>query len=84
LARIGDLRFFRKEMEDGSRVVGIFNLGDKPAESSIPYADLYIPEGAALRDLWGAQAVRKQRRRGPCKSSAACLHSSADGWQMKH
>jgi alpha-galactosidase len=49
----GDLRVYARELEDGSRAVGFFNLGVKPVELSFKdFAKLGLAGRQATRDLW--------------------------------
>jgi alpha-galactosidase len=49
----GDLRVYAKDLEDGSRAVGFFNLGRKPAEISFKeFAKLNLSGQQTVRDLW--------------------------------
>ncbi len=41
-----------KELEDGSRAVGIFNLGERPATLSVTWAELGLSGKQRARDLW--------------------------------
>lgn len=41
-----------KELEDGSRAVGIFNLGERPAKLSVTWAELGLAGRQRARDLW--------------------------------
>jgi alpha-galactosidase len=44
-----------KDMEDGSKVLGIFNLADKPATLGVAASDLGISGVRRVRDLWRQQ-----------------------------
>ena len=49
----GDLRVYEKDLADGSRAVGFFNLGAKPAEMSFnEFAPLGLKGKQTVRDLW--------------------------------
>jgi alpha-galactosidase len=48
----GDLRVYAKELEDGSRAVGLFNLGDAAATVSVKWSDLKLSGNRYVRDLW--------------------------------
>lgn len=41
-----------KEMEDGSKAVGLFNAGSAPASVSVRWADLGLSGAQKVRDLW--------------------------------
>jgi len=49
-----------KELEDGSRAVGIFNLGERPATLSVTWAELGLSGKQQARDLW------RQKDLGTC------------------
>jgi alpha-galactosidase len=46
------LMVFAKSLEDGSRAVGLFNLGDKEATVSVSWKDLGLAGPRIVRDLW--------------------------------
>lgn len=48
----GGLSVWAKELEDGSKAVGLFNLGDSENEVTATWADLGISGKRAVRDLW--------------------------------
>jgi alpha-galactosidase len=49
----GDLRVYEKDLADGSRAVGFFNLGAQPHESSFnEFAPLGLNGRQTVRDLW--------------------------------
>ncbi len=48
----GSLEVWAKPMADGSRVAGLFNRGDEPAEMSITAAELGLQGKCVIRDLW--------------------------------
>lgn len=41
-----------KELEDGSKAVGLFNLDDQPKKIALTWAELRIAGKISLRDLW--------------------------------
>jgi alpha-galactosidase len=45
-------RVYVKELEDGSRAVGLFNLSSEEAKVTAPWKDLGIAGKKAVRDLW--------------------------------
>ncbi|MEY4917791.1 MAG: hypothetical protein RL616_1704 [Verrucomicrobiota bacterium] len=54
----GDVRVYEKELADGSRAVGFFNLGVKPAELSFnEFAKLGLTGKQTVRDLWRQKNV---------------------------
>jgi len=48
----GDLSAWAKDLEDGSKAVGLFNLGDSEKDIAATWADLGISGKRAVRDLW--------------------------------
>ena len=44
-----------KNLEDGKKAIGIFNLDDKPTKITINFADIKLPAQTMLRDLWRQQ-----------------------------
>jgi alpha-galactosidase len=55
VARTGDLEVWAKDMEDGSRVVGLFNRGDDEAAVTAKWTDLGLQGKQTARDLWRQQ-----------------------------
>jgi alpha-galactosidase len=52
----GDLRIYEKELEDGSRAVGFFNLGTQPLQADFSdFAKLNLTGKQTARDLWRQQ-----------------------------
>src|SRR2546423_6690128 len=45
-----DLRVYAKDLEDGSKAVGLFNLGQHPAPVTVAWADLKLSGKLAVRD----------------------------------
>ncbi len=41
-----------KELEDGSKAVGLFNLSEQPAKLAVSWAELDISGKQHVRDLW--------------------------------
>ena len=52
VARDADFRVCTKDLEDGSKAVGLFNVGETPARVSVKWDDLKISGKHAIRDLW--------------------------------
>ena len=51
--KLGDLRVYVKELADGSRAVGFFNLATKPAELAFQdFSALKLSGSQTVRDLW--------------------------------
>jgi alpha-galactosidase len=54
----GNVRIYEKELEDGGRAVGFFNLGVKPAELPFnDFAPLQLAGKLHVRDLWRQKDV---------------------------
>ena len=47
-----NLRVFAKDLDDGAKAVGLFNLGDQPATVVASWDDLKLSGGQLVRDLW--------------------------------
>jgi len=55
---IGDVRVYEKELEDGGRVLGFFNLGPKPASLNFDQlSQLGFKGPQQVRDLWRQKNV---------------------------
>jgi len=52
-----------KEMEDGSKAVGLFNLGNEPAKLSVTWTDLGLTGKQRVRDLWRQKHIGTYERR---------------------
>ena len=52
VVRQGRLSVWEKDLEDGSKAVGLFNLGDSEHEVEATWADLGISGRRLARDLW--------------------------------
>jgi alpha-galactosidase len=53
IARLNEDGFvFVKDLEDGSKAIGIFNTGEFPAELNLPWAAAGLREPRILRDVW--------------------------------
>ena len=48
----GDARVYAKDLEDGAKAVGLFNLGDQPATVTASWNDLKLSGGQIVRDMW--------------------------------
>lgn len=55
----GDIQYWVKELSDGSKAVGIFNLADTDQKITVNWAKLGITKTATLRDAW------QQKELGP-------------------
>ena len=52
IAKNGDLEVWVRELEDGSKAVGLFNRGEGLAEVTALWADIGVQGGQSVRDLW--------------------------------
>jgi len=52
LAKRGDLEVWAKDMEDGSKAVGLFNRGEDEREVTAKWSDLGLAGKQIVRDLW--------------------------------
>lgn len=48
----GDLQVWVKDMEDGSKAIGLFNLGPSVMQAAVPWKTLHIEQPQRVRDLW--------------------------------
>jgi alpha-galactosidase len=48
----GNVQVWVKDLEDGSKAVGIFNLGRDAAKAEVPWSRIGITGGQSVRDLW--------------------------------
>ena len=62
VVRLGDTTFAMvKDLEDGSKAVGLFNSGEFPATVTASWAALGISGSQRVRDLWRQQELGMQR-----------------------
>ena len=52
VARDGDLEVWAKDMDDGRKIVGLFNLGESESPVTVKWSDLGITGKQIVRDLW--------------------------------
>ncbi len=57
VANSGDLRVYAKDLEDGSKAVGLLNLGTESALVTVTWNDLKLSGSQAVRDLWRQKAL---------------------------
>ncbi len=55
VARSGQFEVWAKDMEDGSKAVGLFNRGDTEAQVTAQWSDLGLSGAHKVRDLWRQQ-----------------------------
>jgi alpha-galactosidase len=53
--KAGDLEVWAKDLEDGSKAVGLFNRGVWKSEIKVKWSDLGIQGSKVVRDLWRQQ-----------------------------
>jgi alpha-galactosidase len=49
---VGDLEVWARDMEDGTKAVGLFNRGEEPAAVTAKWSDLGLEGKRIVRDLW--------------------------------
>ena len=52
VSKSGDLEIWAKDLEDGSKAVGLFNRGEQETEVTARWSDLSIRGPQRVRDLW--------------------------------
>ncbi len=52
VSHTGDLAVWAKDLEDGSKAVGLFNRGEQDADMAARWSDLSIRGPQVVRDLW--------------------------------
>jgi alpha-galactosidase len=52
-----DTEVWAKEMEDGSKVVGLFNRSEAPQPVSVKWSDLGVAGSQAVQDLWRQKSL---------------------------
>ncbi len=52
ITTLGETEVWCKEMEDGSRAIGLFNKGDAPGEVRVNLPDAGLEGSCRVRDLW--------------------------------
>jgi alpha-galactosidase len=52
IAKNGDLEIWAKDLEDGSKAVGLFNRGEDQATATLKWSDLGLSGKQSVRDLW--------------------------------
>lgn len=52
ISKVGDLEVWAKDMEDGTKAVGLFNRGNKRTEVTADFKDLGLNGKYIVRDLW--------------------------------
>lgn len=52
VAQRGDTEVWAKDMEDGSKAVGLFNRGEAPTTVTVRWSDIGVTGRQRVRDLW--------------------------------
>ena len=55
VSKTGDIEIWVRELEDGSKAVGLFNRGEGLATVTADWADLGVTGPQRVRDLWRQQ-----------------------------
>ncbi len=59
IAKDGQLEVWAKDLEDGSKAVGLFNRGEDEAPVTVHWSDLGLSGKQPVRDLWRQQDLGK-------------------------
>jgi alpha-galactosidase len=59
IAKDGSLEIWAKDLEDGSKAVGLFNRGDDAATITVKWSELGVSGQQSVRDLWRQQNLGK-------------------------
>jgi alpha-galactosidase len=59
IAQYGSLEIWAKDMEDGSKAVGLFNRGLFPSSLTVSWKDLGISGIYTIRDVWSQTDIEK-------------------------
>jgi alpha-galactosidase len=59
IAMNGSLEVWAKDLEDGSKAVGLFNRGDDAATITVKWSELGVSGPQSVRDLWRQQNLGK-------------------------
>ena len=52
VSTIGDIKIYAKELQDGSKAAGLFNVGTTSASGVVLWSDLKLDGQRMVRDLW--------------------------------
>jgi alpha-galactosidase len=58
----GDARIYAKNMEDGSKAVGLFNTGENAITVTVKWDDLKVHGSQNVRDLWRQKDLGKSEK----------------------
>ncbi len=59
VAHNGDTRVYAKDLEDGSKAVGLFNMGSTNTTVTVKWSDLKLSGKLRVRDLWRQKELGK-------------------------
>jgi alpha-galactosidase len=59
VATQGDARVYAKDLADGSKAVGLFNLGESETQVTVNWSDLKLKGKLHVRDLWRQKDLGK-------------------------
>ena len=59
VAKQGSLEVWAKDLEDGSKAVGLFNRGEEDAPLTVKWSDIGLSGTQVVRDLWRQQGLGK-------------------------
>jgi len=59
IAKTGPLEIWAKDLEDGSKAVGLFNRGEAAASITVKWSDLGVSGQQSVRDLWRQKNLGK-------------------------
>ena len=59
VAKQGSLEVWAKDLEDGSKAVGLFNRGEDDAPLTVKWSDIGLSGAQVVRDLWRQQDLGK-------------------------
>ena len=59
IAKNGELEIWAKDLEDGSKAVGLFNRGEDTATITVKWSELGVSGQQSVRDLWRQQNLGK-------------------------
>jgi alpha-galactosidase len=59
VAKNGDARVYAKDLADGSKAVGLFNLGETETQVTVNWSDLGLKGKLHVRDLWRQKDLGK-------------------------
>ena len=57
IAKTGNIEVWAKDLEDGSKAVGLFNRGEMETIATAKWSDLGLTGKQTVRDLWRQQDI---------------------------